>query len=336
MFKKKTAIKIGLDLGSSSIKIVRMAYYDKGFVIQNFILKDIPRSNENISSLLKDSLDELKASNTAINISLSGQNVITRYVTLPVMSKDEFKKALKFEVHKYMPFSIEEVNYDGYILRQDLPDNKMLVLIAAAKKDFLSERLKLIQDLGLNVGIVDIDSLALINAFNFSYSQDETLAHKTIALLNIGAAITNVNILEAGKPCLSRDINIAGDNFTNKIADELGVDVKTAKDLKTTQEKEALNKIKPSIDTVLSQLANEVRSSFDYYESQSVTSVEKIFVSGGGSLLSGLVDNLSHLLGVEIQTWDALKNFEYADGLNIEKIKAKSAQLAVAVGLAMR
>ena len=336
MFKKRSNIKTGLDLGSSSMKIVRMAYYDKGFIIQNFILKDIPSLNENISSLLKDSLDELKAPNTAINISLSGQNVITRYVTMPVMSKDEFKKALKFEVYKYMPFSIEEVNYDGYILRQDLPDNKMLVLIAAAKKDFLSERLKLIQDLGLNVGIVDIDSLALINAFNFSYSQDETLAHKTIALLNIGAAITNVNILEAGKPCLSRDIHIAGDNFTNKIADELGVDVKTAKDLKTTQEKEALNKIKPSIDTVLSQLANEVRSSFDYYESQSVTSVEKIFVSGGGSLLSGLVDNLSHLLGMEIQTWDALKNFEFAEGLDIEKIKAKSAQLAVAVGLAMR
>lgn len=338
MFKKikKNDFKIGLDLGSSSVKIVGLQCRDNNFLLRNFIIKEIPYQSRDVSGLVKEGLLDLGAQHSPVNISLSGQGVITRYVSFPIIDQRLFRNSLRFETQQYIPFSIEEVNLDGYILKQDAAANKMSVLIAAAKKELVSERVKLVQDLGFKVGIVDIDSLALINAFSFSYAQDETLKQKTIALLNIGASVTNLDILEQGMPCLSRDIQISGNNFTERIADGLGVDLQSAESLKINPGKEDLDKIKPYLDTILSQLAQEIRNSFDYYESQSASSVEQIFISGGGSLLAGLVSNLNAVLGVEIQTWGSLNNLELSEGLDIEKIKVQSMFMPVALGLAIR
>ncbi len=336
MFRKRKAVKIGLDLGSSSIKIVKLEHSNKKFILQNFIFKDIPQPRSDISSLLKNTLQEFAVENSTLSISLSGQNVITRYISIPIMNRNELKYALKFEAQKYIPFSIEEVNLDGHILRQDQKTGKMLILVAAARKEFVNQNIKSIQNLGFKVKVVDIDSLVLVNTFNFNYSQDEFVKNNTIALLNIGASITNLSILEQGMPCLSRDIHIAGNNFTDRIADNLGLDFKTAEELKIKTTKDNLDKIKLSLETVLSQLAHEVRSSFDYYESQSIASVKRIYISGGGSLLTSLIENLNNLLGIEIINWDPLSNLEFREGLDLTKIKAKSPQLPVAIGLAMR
>jgi type IV pilus assembly protein PilM len=252
------------------------------------------------------------------------------------MNAQELKQALKFEAEKYIPFPVEEVNLDGYILREDLPDNKMRILLAAVKKESLNQRLKLLRELGLEIDIVDIDSLALINAFNFNYSEDENLKNKTMALLNIGSATTNLNILENGLPSLSRDISIGGNNFTQRVADVLGSDFKTAEGLKTDSDKRKSDKVISAVESVLAKLAQEVRTSFDYYESRSVSFVEKIFISGGGSLYTGLKDMLTALLGLPVENWDPLKKISLAGNLDGSKIKAISGQLAVAIGLALR
>jgi type IV pilus assembly protein PilM len=252
------------------------------------------------------------------------------------MSSGELRQALKFEAQKYIPFSLDEVNLDSFILKEDLPDNKMLVLLAAVKKEFLRERLKIIESAGFKASIVDIDSLALINAFNFNYAKDsDILKNKTIALLNIGAALTNLNILEDGIPCLSRDIQIAGNNFTQKLMDIFGLDFKSAEELKINP-KERLQKVSQAIEAVLVNLASEVRTSFDYYESQSASDVIKIFLSGGSSLFSGLKDMLANLVGIEVEPWNPIGKINIGDSVDAEKVKAVSNQLAVAIGLALR
>jgi type IV pilus assembly protein PilM len=271
-----------------------------------------------------------------VNISVSGQQAITRYIDFPKMNAGELKQALKFESQKYIPFPYSEVNLDACILKDDLPDNKMRILLAAVKKDFLKQRLDLLKSLGLEVDIVDIDSLALINAFTFNYSEVEDLNKKTIALLNIGSATSNLNILENSMPSLSRDINIGGNNFTQRITDALGVDFKSAEELKTNSDKQKSEKILTAIESILAKLAQEVRTSFDYYESRSVTSVEKIFLSGGGSLYSGMNEMLSNLLGLKVENWDSFKKIPIAETSNPAKIKSLSGQLAVAIGLALR
>jgi type IV pilus assembly protein PilM len=209
----------------------------------------------------------------------------------------------------------------------------MLVLIAAAKKDFLNQRLKLLEELGVRVDGVDVDSLALINAFTFNYPQTDKT--KTIALLNIGASFSNLSILEGSLPRLSRDIHIAGNNFTQKIADTLSLDFNSAQSLKINPQQEQAGKITPAFEAILSQLAAEIRTSFDYYESQSASSVGKIFLSGGGSLFAGLKEGLANVLGTEVDYWDPLKQITPAGNLDLSAISGNAARFAVAVGLAL-
>lgn len=323
---------LGLDIGTTSIKLVKLKFSKDTVELSSFNLEPIQLDLETVLKNIIKSQDTKR-----VNLSVSGPSAIIRYVNFPRMNSEELKQALKFEVQKYIPFSVDEVNIDSFILKEDLPDNKMLVLLAAVKKEFLEQRLKIIESAGLKASIVDIDSLALVNAFNFNYAKDsDILKNKTIALLNIGAAVSNLNILEDGIPRLSRDIQIAGNNFTQKLMDIFGLDFKSAEELKINPDKERLQKASQTIEAVLTNLGSEVRTSFDYYESQSASNVIKIFLSGGSTLFSGLKDTLANLLSIEVESWDPIGKINIGNSVDAEKVKAVSNQLAVAIGLALR
>lgn len=335
-FSMKEKAAVGLDIGSNSIKAIDIELRDKEILLKRFNLIEISLAAD-LPLAIKNCLAPFGIKDERINVSLTGQSVVTRYVWLPMMSSGELNSSLKFEAAKLIPFSIEEVNLDSYILKQDQPNNKMLVLIAAAKKEAVSERIKLVQNLGFKIGILDIDSLALINIFNFIYhAAKENNYPKAIALLNMGASVSNLNILEDGIPVFSRDIYIAGNHLTKRIADALGVNFEKAEELKINPEKEKQDKITSSADSVISRLASEIRISFDYYESQGPSTVAKILLTGGGSLFHKLKDNLSQMLGIDIDHWHPAEGLTFSGEQNVEKIKQHKGKFAVALGLAMR
>lgn len=334
-FKPKIAkegFSTGIDLGASSIKIVKLKHAKEGIELCDYFIEKA--SPTEAVQIIKDKIQEFSLKK--VNISVSGAQVIIRNANFPKMELTELKQALKFEAQKYIPFSVEEVNLDCYILKNDLPDNKMLILIGAVKKDFLNQRLKLLQETGVSIHLIDIDLLAALNAFNFNYADDEKIKHKAIALLNIGSIQSNLNIIEDGIPKLSRDINIAGNNITAKISELFKIDLKLAESLKQNPIPEKIEKINLAVELALTSLATEVRVSFDYYESQSTTSVVKIFLSGGGCVHSGLKDKLSGMLDIEVDFWDPFTKIRIPESIDNAKLKSLSSQLGVAVGLALR
>lgn len=327
---KKTSSSIGLDIGTAAVKLVELKSAKDAVELLRFEIEPI---QEDLTSLLK----KLSLSQ-AVNVSVSGASAVIRYIDFPRMSEDDLKQSLKFEAQKYIPFPVNEVNLDSCILREDLSENKMLVLVAAVRKEFVNQRLKLIQEAGIKVGIVDLDSLALVNAFKFNYAQEDndTLKSKAVAILNIGASMSNLNILENGVPVLSRDIFIAGNNFSQKIRDALGIDFKSVEELSLHTDKERLDKVIAAADSGLAELAKELRISFDYYESQSASSVIKIFLSGGGLRFPGFKDMLANLLSIEVEQWDPLRQINISDNVDSDRLKALSGVFAVAVGAALR
>lgn len=328
----KEKVSVGLDIGTSSIKIVKLKLNNGSAELYDF--NKIPVSS-GIEAVLKELAQRENIKN--VNVSVSGHSTIIRYVNFPKMKPDELGQALKFEAQKLIPFAINEINLDNYILKPDLPDNKMLLLLAAVKKEFINQRLQLLEAAGIKVNIVDIDSLALVNAFNFSHSKEsDELKNKTVALLNIGASTSNLNLLDNFLPCLSRDIKTAGNNFTKKIIDALSVDLPAAEDLKINPEKDKSAKISGVLEQVITNLATEIRTSFDYYESQCSSTVSKIYISGGGSLLKGLKETLGSMLDIEVAYWDPFANINIPNASDLNKTQVLSAQLPVAVGLALR
>jgi len=335
----------GLDIGTQSIKCVKLKVNGSAVELVAF---DLQESQLDPTEVLK----KIKQTQGAdlVNISFCGSSTVIRYVNFPRMNKDELKGALKFEAQQHIPFSVEEVNLDAEILRDNLPENKMLVLIAALKKELIPPRIKVLENAGLRPNIIDIDSLALVNAFNFNYPKVEipenklenndlasdSQSHKSICLLNIGSTITNVNILDNGLVRLSRDIHSGGANFTKKLMDVFEMDFKAAEELKINPPLDKANKIKVSIESVLTNLASEIRTSFDYYESQNTANVVKIFLSGGASKISGLKEMLNICLGIPVETWDPFKQIKVPDTIDRQKLNKFDGQFNVAVGLALR
>ncbi|MBL7151595.1 MAG: type IV pilus assembly protein PilM [Candidatus Omnitrophica bacterium] len=332
-FITKEKLSVGLDIGTQSIKMVSLRLDREKAELYDFALE--PNQPQSLSQALKriTQLQEAKR----VNVSLSGLSTVTRYVAFPKMSAEELKQALKFEAQKHIPFTLNEVNMDAQIIKEGLADNKMLVLIAAVKKDAVERRLKDLEAAALKANLVDIDSIALLNAFNFNYAAELASKHKVTALLNVGSQASNLNIMESGVPRFSRDIHIAGHNFSQKIADVMGMDFNAGEKLKINAEKESADdKIKAAVEAVFTNLAGEIRNSFDYYESQSTSSVEKIFLSGGGSKLYGFKDMLANFLGITADYWDPFKAITLSAKTDSAKVQESSSELAVAVGLALR
>lgn len=338
----KEKFSIGLDIGTQSIKCVKLKITN-GAELMGFDLEEGQLNPAEVLKKIKHAQDA-----DLVNISFCGSSTVIRYVNFLRMNKDEFKQSLKFEAQKHIPFSLNEVNLDAEILKNDLPENKMLVMIAAIKKEAMQQRLKVLEEAGLRPDIIDIDSVALINAFNFNYPKVDVAEGKSICLLNIGATISNVSILENGIPRLSRDIHNAGANFTKKLMDIFDLDFKAAEKLKIEGSGLALdsqsqnpdpqraNKVKASVESVLTNLAQEIRTSFDYYESQNSSNVAKIFLSGGGSKITGLAEMLASCLGIAVESWDAFKQVKISSNLDAQRLNSFCGQFNVALGLALR
>ncbi|MCX5711945.1 MAG: pilus assembly protein PilM [Candidatus Omnitrophica bacterium] len=217
LFSVKTDVaregySLGIDVGSAFVKAVKLKHSKEGSELCSYWLEPI---QIDLDSTLKKLAEGPAPRFTTLSV--AGASSIIRYINFIKMSADELNNALKFEAQKYIPFALTDVNLDSCILKPDLADNKMLVLLAAVKKDYLSVRLKSVTDSGIKVNAVDLDSLAMVNAFVHNYPQVNPVEHQAVALINIGHAVTNLNILEGQIPHLSRDMNIAGKNFTQKI-----------------------------------------------------------------------------------------------------------------------
>lgn len=330
--RSKDKISVGLDIGAHSVKMVILKSQKDKAELCGF---NIEPAELDAASLLRKLTENSNVK--SVNISVSGSGTLIRYINFPRMEDAELKQALKFEAQKHIPFSINEVAIDACILKDNLPDNKMLILLAAVKKEFINQRMKVIEEAGLKLDIIDVDSAALVNAFNFNYPEYKTEAdHRAIALLNIGATVSNLTIVEDGVPRLSRDIYIAGNSCTQKLADYLGIEFKVAENFKVNELKNNPENSGKVIEAIITSIANESRISFDYFESQSASSVSKIFLSGGGSRLFTLKDTLMGLLGVDVEYWDPLQKLKVPDTLKSQKTELASSQLAVAVGLALR
>ena len=327
----KGKFSIGLDIGTQSIKCVKLKINGTDTELVAF---DLEESLFDPTETLKKIKHEQDAD--LVNISFCGSATVIRYINFLKMNKSELKQALKFEAQKHIPFSLNEVNLDAEILKDNLPENKMLVLIAAVKKELIQQRLKILENADLRPNVIDIDSLALANAFNFNYPKTDVPENKSACLLNIGASISNVNIINNGIPVLSRDIHSGGANFTKKLMDIFNIDFKEAEKLKINPDADNANKVKAAVENVLTNLAAEIRTSFDYYESQNTSNVVKIFLGGGAGKIPGLKEMLAGCLGIPVELWDPFKEIKISDKLDSQKLNQAAGQFNVAVGLALR
>ncbi|MDP3143719.1 MAG: type IV pilus assembly protein PilM [Candidatus Omnitrophota bacterium] len=334
--KQKSPVKsdsaIGLDIGNYAVKVCQLGFQDKQFKLTGFGYSQLDILNPKATvDAIKNVCSQARISSKKVNVSVFPDGVIIRYLLLPLMSDEELRKAMSFEIERYVPFSKEEVVSDYQILKVDEEKKNIKVLMVAAKKETVDSRAKLLQEAGLEPQVVTIDSMVLKNVFQENYAEKKNI---TVGLLNIGAKVTNINIIRDNYCYFMRDVQIGGENITNLLKEKFDLDTNLAeqkKSLLNPGDQEAFKIIEP----VLGNLLNEIYLSFDYYESEFGLVVEEVYLSGGTANLNWLADFFKENLGRQISVLNPFKNIAIDHSIDPQKVANLATSLTVPVGLAL-
>ncbi len=323
---------VGLDIGTWSIKCVELGMQDGQYVLQYAAHEALgPHPTpEQRSETIRRLVDPLALDPPVVNVSVSGPSVVVRNERMPSMSPQELKGAMMFEVEKYIPFEVDEVVVDTYVLPKKSGDNQMQVLLVAAKRDVVHERLAWAEDAGLMVGAVDVDAFALANAF--LELRAPSTNGQIVAMLNIGEHISQFDILSGGAPVFSREVFTAGRDVTRALAAARDIDEGEAEQLKHNGSISLQEQEHAGLCQVFQELAREVQICLDYHEGQGADPVQSLYLSGGGAQISGCPELLNEQLPVQVELWDPLANLQSVVPVDSDV----APRLPVAIGLAMR
>ena len=238
MFFSKSKNVVGLDIGSSAIKLVELKEKKGG----NYSLVKLGTerlSPEAIvdgsimdSSMVVDTIQRLNTDQSVKNsnyaTSLSGHSVIIKKITLPAMSPEELAESIQWEAEQYIPFDINDVNLDYVPLTAPGAGDNIDVILVAVKKEKINDYTSVISQTGKMPVLVDVDAFALQNCYEVNYEVDEG---KVLALVNVGASVTNVNVLSGSTSMFWRDITFGGNQYTDAIQRELSLSFEQAEEL---------------------------------------------------------------------------------------------------------
>jgi type IV pilus assembly protein PilM len=347
MLKRGKNSMVGVDIGSSSVKAVELQGKGSDLQLLNLGFETLQADSvvdgqimelNAVSNAISSIFNEHKIKTTKVAAGVNGHSVIVKNIVLPQMTDDELQESFAWHAEEHIPFDISDVNLDYHVMNRS--DDAIHVLLAACKRDKVANLKQAIQLAGKQPSVVDVDAFALQNCYELNY--DPQPGH-VVALLNIGASTTNINILNGVRSVFTRDATFGGNQYTSLLQKEMGLTFDQAEAVKRGMplpEGIEQRDTSPILDTVSDILALEIQKTMDFYRAtveEGESAVEKILVSGGGSKLKGLVDFLSRRFEMPVEMFDPFRKINVdARGFDPEYMREIVPEMAIAVGLALR
>jgi type IV pilus assembly protein PilM len=345
LFTKKKEI-VGVDVGSNSVKVVQLREVKGSYQLQKVGILPLPpeaivdntlMDSSSIVETIKRLIVSLDVKAKEAACSISGNAVIIRKISLPVMPVEELEDQIHWEAEQYIPFDINDVNVDFQILSPDEQDpSKMNVLLVASKKDIINDYLAVFAEAGLKLVVVDVDSFAIQTAYETNYLPTP---NEVVALVNIGASIMNLNIVRDGVSLFTRDVQVGGNLYVEEIQKQFGVNTQDAEALKlkgaSGTEDERVAEI---LQRVNETIATEMRRSLDFYSSTAGEGrIAKVYLSGGGAKTPMLIEAVQQRLALPVELLNPLLRVSCNEkAFDPQYLEEVAPLLAIAVGLATR
>ncbi|MBF0370710.1 MAG: type IV pilus assembly protein PilM [Magnetococcales bacterium] len=351
-FLSNTKPIVGLDIGSGAIKAVELKPAGKQWRLHRFGMKPLApeavvngqiKDMEGVTQAIRDLMAEKKFSTKRVATAVSGSAVIVKKIQLGIMPELELEDQISLEAEEYIPFDIEEVHLDFQILGND--GENMDVLLSACKKDAVNNRLEALETAGLHAAVCDLDLFCIANAYDQILKPQAPEEEETVALVNVGAALTNLTILHNSDPLFTRDLMFGSATLTKEIQQRYGLSSEEAERLKcVTAENSADNPTIPrdlqteAITPFLEQLMRQVGQSLDFFKGTNPQQpINALLLSGGGGMTGGIVKLMTEHSGLQVRLVDPLLGLKAGrsarKSLEFQKM---APSFMVAVGLALR
>jgi len=347
MLKRTNKSMVGVDIGSSSVKAVELQGAKGDFQLVSLGFESLQPDSvvdgqimelNSVSNAIGNIFNEHKIKTTKVAAGVNGHSVIVKNIVLPQMSQEELQESFAWHAEEHIPFDISDVNLDYHVTGRT--EEAIHVLMAACKRDKVSNLKQAIQLAGKQPAVIDVDAFALQNCYELNY---DPRPGEIVALLNIGASTTNINILNGSRSVFTRDASFGGNQYTSLLQKELGLTFEQAEQVKRGRplpEGSDNVEVAPILETVSDILALEIQKTMDFYRAtveDGDSAVQKILVSGGGSKLRGLMEFLSKQFDVPVEIFDPFRRIKVdARGFDPEYMREIVPEMAIAVGLALR
>jgi type IV pilus assembly protein PilM len=346
VFRKAKSV-VGLDIGSSTVKAVELKPSGKGHRVAAFAAAPVPPDAIVDGAIIDagavaDSIRKVFEAGAFkgkdVCASLSGNAVIVKKITLPVMTATELHDSIQWEAEQYIPFDIQDVNLDYQVLDPGTgPESRgtMEVLLVAAKKEKIGDYTTVIAQAGRQAVIVDVDAFALQNAYEANYGH--TPGEVTV-LLNAGASAININILQGGQSVFTRDISMGGNAYTDAVQKELDLTFESAEQLKrgVPVDGATFEEAQPVLRAVTENVLLEIQKTFDFFKATAASDqIDRVILSGGASRVDGFQEMLQERFNAPVESFDPFRTVAW-DAKKLGDPMELAPTAAVAVGLALR
>ncbi len=334
---------VALDIGSGLIKLVAVTHGAGEPVLTKVaytsVVDDAIVEGEIMDpGIVADAIRGLMASagikTKSVVIAVGGRDVIIKKISMDRLSEADARGVIRWEAEQHVPFDMENVELDFQILDPEGDGLQMTVLLVAAKRDLVENKIALLNEVGLQAGIIDVDAFALHNAFEVNYPDAMS---GVVGLVNIGHEMTNINILEEGIPVLTRDLPVGTRRFREDMQRERGLSAEEADQL--LQGFEPSEVLAPFLETRGEELAVGIERAAAFLQSasRSASGISRIYTTGGGGRIPGLNRVLADRLRLPVELANNLKKLRVAEGvfdtMNVDEV---APLLMLPIGLALR
>ncbi len=345
LFGKKDHL-VGLDIGSRVLKAAEVMVTSSGRKLLHFGSIELPpdviveegiKSPETVADSIKELLSLYNIKEERVAVSIGGYSVIVKKINVTSMPEEQLQEVIAAEAEQYIPFDINNVNLDFQILGDNEQNpSQMDVLLVAAKKETVNDYVNVLEIAGLTPVIVDVDAFALQNIYEVNY---ET-AENCVALIDVGATKTSLNILRGHKSVFMRDVSFGCNQINHHLISRLNCSFEEAEELKLSdkQEKIPAEDLNNIVSSVVSDWITEIRRAMDFfYSTYSNEDIKTIYLSGGGANIKEFRQLLASQTGSNVEIMDPFRTLEIKDDrLDTAYLKQMAPQAAICMGTAIR
>ncbi len=337
-------IGVGVDIGTSSIKVIELSKSGRKYYIDVLDIIDLPagvvtggviQDSASVAAYLKSSFSKLGISEKKVSIGIPCKHVIIKTIEMPKMKPNELESSIFYEAQRYITYDINEVSIDYFIIGDSPaePGND-LIMIVAGKKDIIENQVEFVRQCGLNPNVVDVDCIALENMFNFNYPEE---FDQLTAIVKIGASETNVHVFQKGANLFRRDIPIGGINITEEIAKKFQIEVNEAENIKTGNMGNRSEDFRTDyyiyLNMILTRITSEIQRTIDYFAANNDKQYpKKVYLTGGSSKLTNIAEGIETKINIPVVYANSFRNVLFKHGA----LDDKSDFFSIAVGLALR